>query len=99
MQTLFPAHEWLESMTNDEIYYAINRASTGGYPDPNGKFDFLIQIDGIRHELTQDRTKSIPEGGYPSGWVWAERHGKPWQAALEEIVRRDDEASWFMVGM
>ena len=53
------------------------------------KFKDNLRIDGVDYVATYDRNGpwEIPETkSFVSGWIWFQRHGKDYQAALEKHV-------------
>lgn len=68
--------------TPKRILLSILDASPVGVPWPGDDYHSLIDVDGVRHKIIRDEGSSP----YPMTWVWEQRHGKPWQAALEKHV-------------
>lgn len=84
-------------MTHDakQILLAIMQAAAGPYPGED--YDYLIELDGVQHKLIRD--VSVHPRPYMTCWVWEQRHGKPWQAAVEEVVRRYLECQTYATGL
>ena len=68
--------------TPEAILKAIFAAVPVGMTWPQGDYDYLIEVDGVRWKLVADE---VP-GGRGNTWMWDQRQGKPWQNALEKCV-------------
>ena len=71
--------------TPGDIGNAIFAAVPVGTSYPGDDYDYLIEVDGVRWKLLADQVK-CPPGGWVNTWMWDQREGKPWQAALEKCV-------------
>ena len=82
-------------MSPNTIRQALFSAVPNGTHWPGDGYDYLVELDGIRHKIVRDRSVKTPPDGFVNGWIWEQRHSKPWQEAVEEIVRRFYEASYY----
>lgn len=83
---------------DDFIWLAIKQSQPIGSCYPGDDYDYLFEYNGIHYKVKRDRNK-VGSGIYPRTWVWEQRIGEPWQAAIEALVRERWEAEYYAMNL
>lgn len=88
----------LTVFSDDEISLIVRRAQPLSTYYPGDDYDYIFEFGGVHWKIKADQPP-YKKGGYRCGWPWAQREGKPWQAAIEGLIVQALECKTFAVGL